>query len=327
MTASKRALRLFCRALLVPSLLLSAPRAAHAEHSAAQKETARTLMAEGRELRAQADLNGALTRFQAADAIMSVPTTGFEVARAQADLLLFVEARATIRRLLAVPAKPDDPEPFEEARSKAEALDTELDARIASMRFIVSGLAPGAVAHVTVDGESVPAAALAMPFRVNPGAHRIVARSAGAMATRAVSLAERQVLDVPLALSTPAAPPPAAAPAEPKQNLPTVTLVAGGVAAAGLIVGSVTGLLALAKTHDAEAGCRNQQCPPKTWSDLDSAHSLATVSSVSFVVAAVSASVSVGGWLFTRADGAPAPVEARISVTNHASTLSISGNF
>src|SRR5882724_11625185 len=135
MTASKR---LSCGALLLG--LLSGSALAHAQPSAAQKETARGLMAEARELRDRGDLAGALKRFSAADSIMGVPTTGFEVAATQAQLGQLVEARETLRHVLAIAPGADDPEPFNEARSKARALDQQLLARLGALRFDVSGV-------------------------------------------------------------------------------------------------------------------------------------------------------------------------------------------
>ena len=117
---------------------------------------------------------GALARFKAADSIMGVPTTGFEVARTQADLGLLIEARATLRRVLAIPQRPEDPEPFSIARDKAKRLDAELSQRIGAVRVLVLGVTHRHV-FVTVDHDEVPAAALGLPFRVNPGTHRVVA--------------------------------------------------------------------------------------------------------------------------------------------------------
>src|SRR6185503_5216812 len=97
-------------------LALTWTTAAAADPSESAKETARGLMAEGRELRDKHDLSGALARFQAADALMGVPTTGFEIARTQTDMGLLIEARATLRRVLAITERPDDPEPFKLAR-------------------------------------------------------------------------------------------------------------------------------------------------------------------------------------------------------------------
>src|SRR4051794_22145874 len=93
--------------LLSLALLLGQVGRASAEPTASGKETARGLMTEARDLRDKNDLRGALSRFQAADAIMRVPTTGLEVARTEAALGLLVEARDTIHRVLAIPAEKD----------------------------------------------------------------------------------------------------------------------------------------------------------------------------------------------------------------------------
>jgi hypothetical protein len=308
MMVSKRLLR---GALFACSLLGAA--AAHAQPSPAQKETARGLMTEGRELRDKGDLSGALSRFSAADSIMGVPTTGFEVAATQAELGRLVEARDTLHRLLAIAPSADDPEPFNEARSKARTLDQQLAARIASLRFEVSGLAAGEVVDVSVDNEAVPRAVLHQPFRVNPGHHVIVAHSHGREVKREVDAADARAVDVQLAfvgdaVPAPAPPvasneepaPPRAAPAHPAaagNGLPTLTYVGGGVGVAGILIGSITGISAISHKNTAKKGCVSGGCPPSTWSDLDSARSLATTSTVAFVVGALGLGVGVGAIL------------------------------
>ena len=310
-------------------VLLSFSTVGYAEPSDAQKETARSLMAEGRALREQHDLKGALARFQAADAIMNVPTTGYELARAQADLDLLVEARTTIRRLLTPAPKPGEPEPFQEARSKADALDAELDTRIASLHFVLRGALPSETVDIFVDGEVVAAAAVDMPYRVNPGHHLVSAQAKGKEAKAEVDVAERQSADVPLELVTVApaddtAPPP---PQEHAANVPTLSYVAGGIGAAGLLVGGVTGVLALSSKHSAESGCRGSLCPPSTWSDLDHAHSYATVSTVGFIVGAVGVGVALGSFLATRPSSNGAALQAHLSASNSGSSLTLSGRF
>ena len=326
--ASRRVTLFAGRVLLVSVLAL--PRVVWAEPSAAQKETARNLMAEGRELREQRDLPGALARFQAAHAIMGVPTTGFELARAQADLKLLVEARTTIRQILATPAQAGEPEPFQEARSKAEALDAELEPRIASLHFVLHGAEPGKLVRLTVDGEVVAPAAVDMPFRLNPGEHKIEASAAHASAANSVTVAEHDTIDVVLDFEPDAKPPartPSDAPSEADDGPPPLLYVAGGVAAAGLVVGTITGVMAGSKKHAAQAGCRDQQCPPSTWADLDSAHSLATVSTVGFIVAGVSIGVGVGSWLFSSSKPSPASIRAHVSVSHGVSSLDLTGSF
>ncbi len=58
------------------SATLVSARDASAEPTAAEKETARGQMADGRTKRQKNDLEGALRAFEAADALMHVPTTG-----------------------------------------------------------------------------------------------------------------------------------------------------------------------------------------------------------------------------------------------------------
>ena len=89
-----RRVRLTMTATAVATLL-AAP-GASAQVSAADRETARSAMQEGRDLRDKGDLKGALQRFKTADDIMHVPTTSLEVARAQVALGLLIEALDTI---------------------------------------------------------------------------------------------------------------------------------------------------------------------------------------------------------------------------------------
>jgi len=316
---------------------------AQAQPTAVQKETARELMAEARELRDKGDLEAALTRFGAADSLMGVPTTGFEVAATQAQLGRLVEARETLRRVLAIAQSPDDPEPFNEARGKARALDQQLLARIGSLRFALRGLATDAPLELTVDGESVPKAVLSLPLRVNPGHHVVVARTAGREVKREVDAAEGQTTAVeleftsdaapvasapgeatPLAKgSTPSTPPPA------RKGLPTLAYVGGGVGLAGILVGSITGISAISHKNDAKKACVAGSCPRSTWSDLDSAHAMATVSTVGFVIGAVGVVVGAGAVLLD-GDEQSATERAFVvtpDVTPQSARVTIAGRF
>jgi hypothetical protein len=332
-------------ALLLALSLGSA--AAQAQPSAAQKETARGLMAEGRELRDRGDLDGALARFNAADALMGVPTTGFEAASTQAQLGKLVEARETLQRVLAIATTPDDPEPFNEARSKARALDQQLRARIASLRFVVKGIKDGEAVELSVDGESVPKALLNLPLRVNPGRHTVVARVRQRELRRDVDVAEGQSVPVALELASDEAKPAAPAlestlslaPAEASlrlraplaqsRGLPTLAYVGGGVALAGLAIGSVTGISAISHRNDAKKACLDGKCPPSTWSDLDSARAMATVSTVGFVVGAIGAIVGVGSILLDGDDGVPSERAFVVSpsIERQSARLSFAGRF
>jgi hypothetical protein len=325
--------------------LLLGTTALHAQPSAAQKETARGLMAEARELREQGDLDGALTRFTAADSLMSVPTTGFEVAATQAELGRLVEARETLRRVLALPQRPDDPEPFNEARSKARALDQQLLSRIGALRFSLSGVGEADALEITVDGELVPRAALSLPFRVNPGRHTVVARARGRELKREVAAVEAQTLPVELKFAGAAAAPATSEPtrtqrlsparrrapaanATASRGLPTLAYVGGGVGLAGILVGSIAGVSAISHRNDAKKSCVAGSCPPSTWSDLDSARAMASVSTVGFVVAAVGVVVGAGALLLE--DDVSSTERAFVvspAVSGQGARLTVAGRF
>jgi hypothetical protein len=302
-----------CAAICV---VLAAP-AVLAQPSATQKETARALMGEARELREQGDLVGSLKRFKAADWIMGVPTTAYEVAVTQAQLGDLVEARETLRRLLALQVYPDDPPPFNEARSKAKALDQQLSGRISTLRFAVTGVNKGDAYEVEVDGEAVPPALVNLPLRVNPGKHVVVARIDNREVKREVETGEAQTLDVELAFgkgtgagagedsdagnASEGATAEHAAPGK-KRHAPTLSYVGAGVAVTGFLVGSVAGISAISHRNAAKRDCVGNQCPPSTWSDLDKAHSMATVSTVGFVVGTLGAAVGIGAAVLGSSD-------------------------
>ncbi|MEO7109611.1 MAG: hypothetical protein ABI183_04150, partial [Polyangiaceae bacterium] len=95
--------------------------------TAADKDTARALMAQGADLRDKNDLKGALQSFQAADAIMHVPSTSLEVAKTAAALGQLVEARDAALAAARYPVNPGEPKPFVNARKEAQSLGDELE--------------------------------------------------------------------------------------------------------------------------------------------------------------------------------------------------------
>jgi len=265
-----------------------------AEPSAAEKETARRLMAEGRTLRDQGDAKGALRSFMGADSIMLVPSTGIEVAKTQIALGQLVEARDKALAVTRIPVGKHEPAPFAEARAAAQQLEDDLTKRIPTIKIVVTGAPPNVALNVTVDGESVPEAALVGPYAVDPGHHVVAAGlRGGAQKTGEVDVVERDAktvtLEVPAGLASDA--PPVETPvdttpeAPPARGVPVLAYVGFIVGGVGLVTGGVTGAIALAKTHSAEnGGCVNDRCPPSTDSTLNTANTMATVSTVAFIV-------------------------------------------
>lgn len=285
--------RLCSSALLASALVVTAARTASADPSLSDRETARSLMDDGDAKRDKNDFKAALKSYEAADAIMHVPTTGLEVARAQAQLGLLLEARETLGRVNRLPPKPGEPAPFTAARKTAESLTAEIGARIPSVTVVVTNPEPGQATVVVFDGEIVPPAASAAPRKVNPGRHTIVARSGALEKKQDIDVAEREAKTVTIDLKPSkggAATPPTPggdetlATSSTPSSLPKILIFGGfGLGIVGVGVGSVTGLMSISKVSDVKQGCPNNVCPTTSQGDIDSAKSLGTISTIAFI--------------------------------------------
>jgi hypothetical protein len=290
-------MRVTSRALFLVVLLMGVAHGgvASAQPSTSEKESARNLMDEGDRRRNAGDLRGALKAYSDADGIMGVPTTTIEVARTEAALGQLLEAREAITRLLRFPSKPNEPAVFGSARRAAEALATEIAARLPTIQ--VSATAdPGQHADVDIDGEPIAASA---PRKVNPGSHVIAVRVGTAQHSETVTLVERETKMMLVDMRTTRKQPVAEtrAIASPRHSSLAVGLLYGGygVGAAGLLVGSITGILSISKTNSLKDRCPSNACPVGSQSDIDTAQSLGNVSTVGFVIAGIGAAVGTVG--------------------------------
>jgi hypothetical protein len=303
-------------AAILASVLVTT--AAHADATAADRETARTLMDQGHVLQEKGDLEEALKHFKAADDIMHVPTTAVPVAKLQVALGLLVEARDTLASSMRrTPEKTTDPQPFKDARSEGERLDASLAGRVPGLTITVKGAAEGEKPALALDGLDVPAAALGLPRAVNPGHHVVVAKTATAEGRQELDVREGEQKQVEITLASTGAPPvqpPRATPDTPGSSRTShspgpVTWVGVGLGGAGVIAGSVTGLIAMSKTPGLKSECANHVCGPTAHSDLASANMLATVSDVAFAAAGVGAAVAVISLVVGHEPSAEPPAE------------------
>jgi hypothetical protein len=228
MTSSKRCrnslalLILLALALARPPTALAQPRAP----SPQDLETARTLYKEGKELRAHGDLPGALEKLQAAHALGNTPVTGIELARTYAMVGQLVEARETCLSIARMSVAPDETEKSADARVAAAKLAEALRPRIPTLIVRVAGLAPGQGAHVSIDGEDVPDAAVGEPLKVDPGKHEVAvhtgegdaARDGGATVELEEGKTGEVTITLPPPLAPPAAPPPVSQPTRERQT-------------------------------------------------------------------------------------------------------------
>ena len=289
-------------ALLVGAAIVCSSPALLAQPSAAEKETARKLVKSGRKKLKTGDVPGAITDLRAAHEIMDVPTTAVALGKAQIEAGRLVEARDTLLSVARMPEAKREPGPFVRAREEAKLLAKEIEPRIPQLRIRIRGAPEGASVGVKVDDVEIKPAALKVPLSLNPGSHTIVTRLGEREKLTDVNLIEGQkeslVVDVSgLVEAEPQAakdePPPET---EPAGTSPLV-YVGFGVAGAGVLVGSITGVMALSKKASVDEECVDNRCPPSTHDDIDSGRTLGNVSTIAFIVGGVGAGVGVYGLL------------------------------
>ena len=242
-------------ALGLPVCLWSCPSLAEPTAvSAAEKETARELIATGREKRHAGQLREALADFEKAHAIMRVPTTAFEVGKTQAALGLLVEARATLLEAARHAPVAGEPDAFKRARRDAKQLSDSLAPRLATLTLTVRGIPAEREKEtkVTVDGAEVALASVTGGLRVNPGPHDVSVAIADQKKGDHVEIDEGGSRKIDLVFDGIAPVTPAVADApkggEPKEAATrTSPFVYAGIitASVGVAVGGATGIAAL----------------------------------------------------------------------------------
>ena len=236
----------------------------------------------------------------AAKLYAAAPTLTLGLARTQAKLGKYVAAQESYNRIIREWGSTASPPPaFKDALDAAKAEVGPVSAKVASVVVTVEGPASPVV---TIDGQAVPAAALGLKRPVDPGAHVVKASGEGFKpAEQPFKVAEGGSAEAKLKLEKAAdvavvTPPPAGTPTtEPppeagkKGGSKTLAFVAFGVGGAGLVVGSITGLIAIGKHGDLKDRCPGGTCPAEAQSDVDSYQTMGTLSTVGFIVAGVGA--------------------------------------
>jgi hypothetical protein len=278
-------------------LSLAMARVAHAEPTPQEKETARALMDQGDERFEQKNYAGALEAYAGAHAIMRVPTTAIEVAKAHEKLGHLVEARDALLEAVRYPKSPSEPAAYSSARADAEQQALALGDRIPAVLVRIDGAPKDAVMQVTVDRVVLPPPAAKLPLNVNPGRHHIVVTSEDTtQAESDVDVVERETKTVSVRVAPrPRASGPAPV-AETASPLKTIGVVSAGAGITGMIVGTVFGLSASSQQSD--AGCPNNVCRDDASAEkLRDANSAATASNVAFAIGGALTIAGVTLWL------------------------------
>ncbi len=259
--------------IALPLLVLCPATAFAAGPTAADKETARALLIEGRAKMEAKDFQGALKPLRAAHDIMHVPTTGMDYAAALEATGQFVEARVIALEVNRFPQTPGEPEAFADARVKAAGIAERLEKRIATIVVTLKGLPPDAEFEWTLDGEAIPPAAIGLPRKANPGTRTIVVKAPGFLTVeKKVTLAEAQTVPIEITLVPDGHPPlkkvgPGTGPGgqpvdDPSQyKVPTWAWVSGGVGVVALGVGAYFLADYVSVSGKVGSDCPNNICP------------------------------------------------------------------
>lgn len=281
-------------ALALVALMLCA-RLGRAEPTESDRATARSLAEEGYEALQRKDYATAVDRFRHADALVHAPTISVDLARSLIGLGRYVEAYERYQMVIREGAPKDAPSSWKQAIVDAEKEVTALEPRLGWIIIHVMGpLDP----QVTIDGVDVPEASLGARRAADPGDRIVRANAPGfepAMQTVTVKEGEEQtvtlVLDRSPAPREAAEPPPADRGRRPRHVSRMPAWIAFGAGGAGLVVGTVAGLVSLsARSSLVDSGCRGGYCTPadqktmqQNQSDLNRYHTFGTISGIGFV--------------------------------------------
>jgi hypothetical protein len=311
------------------------PVRALAEPSGADRTTARALAAEGYEALERHDYKIAEDRFRRADALVHAPTIVVDRARALVGLGRLVEAFEAYQLVLREGVPATAPASWKQAQVDAGKEVNGVERRLAWLVLRVEGPSDP---RVTIDGVAVPNASLGARRAIDPGRHSIRVTADGFVsAGRSVTLSEAQEQELTIQLEAPPqvdlqeTPADAAAPAEAEHRRSDLPMwIAFGAGGAGIVFGSVTGIIALNKHGKLEDECKlgpeKNDCPPAQEDELSSYHTFATLSSVGFGVGLAGAATGVI-LLLTNKGSAPTTTGAGITPRIGLGSVALEGRF
>lgn len=288
-------------------MLLAGSLTAMASHAGAQEDAstraaARKLAEDGVAALQAGDGAKASEKLDKAFRILHVPSIALWSGRALVKQGQLVEAA---ERFLAATRLPVSGDTAVQEQAKTEAAK-ELEQLRPRIPNLVIRVDSGANVSVSLDGKDVPPSLLGEEHPLNPGAHQLVARRGGEQKTEAVNIAEGERKEVTLRFDEPAATPSARLPlvSEPPSSAPagsvgssrTLAFVALGLGGAGLVLGGVSGALAMSKKSsldDDDEHCRNDQCVYAVEDDVSSLRTFRTVSTIGFIAGGALAATGV----------------------------------
>ena len=267
------------------------------------------------------------------------PNARLYVGHCLQELGKYVEAHKAFSAVVKeITEHPD--EKYQPTREAAIAQLAVLNVRLARVIISLSETLPNVA--VTLDGNVVEEKTLGSSIVVEPGAHRVEASTSGlAPIRRDVNLEGGEVKtvpmsfkkggdEVPFAVATPSngslsTAPPNETRSDDGATMRTMGFVAGGVGVAGLVVFTITGLMAKSAFNDLETQCHGPCTDASYVGRINRGKALQTTANVGLVVGLVGLATGTTLFVLGRPKHGDAPVS--VSLSNGAGTISYEGRF
>jgi hypothetical protein len=265
------------------------------------------------------DYAAALALFNRADALVHAPTLGLMAARSLEKLGRLVEASERYLAVTRVKLAPGAPDAQAKAQVTAERERAGLQPKVPAIVIAIEGGA-ASEAVITLDGNPVEAALVGLKRPTDPGPHRLEARRGKELASRDFVLKLGEVTTITLRLTGAVPVAEGAAPrvdgkaaedsgatdpAGAANGMSRAGWAGVGIASlggAGLVVGAITGGLAISAKHSLDAaGCVGGHCPASQQSTVDRYDTLRLASGGTLIAGGILAAGGVAVVLATRA--------------------------
>lgn len=256
-----------------------------ADDEASAKATARELFHRAGERMRAGDYAAAADLYGRSDATFAAPTAVLGQARALVKLGKLLTAAERYNDVIQADLGLEPSKAFVDAVKAARSERELIMPRVPALLITLDG-----EAEVQLDGEALPREALGVERLVNPGDHVVSAHRRGeVLTTREITVAEGQVLDVPLSVPAPSQPPSTEDDDGPSGAAQTITGYALiGVGGAALVAFAVTSGLYLDAKGTVDDECdEDNLCSPEGLDAVDRARMVGTVNTASLVIALV----------------------------------------
>jgi hypothetical protein len=273
--------------LAAPSLAVAQPRGAADDVRAAV-----TLAHEAKQKYDRGDWAGALELFEAAEAKAHSPVLLLYVARCRRNLGQLLRARDVYTHAAGEKLPPGAPEPFHAARADAQR---DLDVLSSRIPKVFLRLAPSLPAHaeLELDGASTARDRLSGPIEVDPGEHVARVVAGGREISRASFRAEEgKTITVQLEPASARSAEGGAQP-EPARGGHLWGIVVTSLGVTGLGAGIATRVMAFDKVSDVKSRCTGVHCLRSDASEVATAETLQTASTVCLVAGGALAAAGV----------------------------------